>query len=238
MKASPWRRAIRWGSRLDLAAWLLLVLFLGVLAGGVFPRRLLRAGLLQVIFVSAVALLALATLACTFRCWRRAWRAVRNAPERPEGLPHTASLSAPDGAPVGKVRAVLNAHGLQVSASSDSSGTLLRGCRYRLAPLGTLLTHVGALLGVSGGGLSWLQRAAELSPFTGDPGYPLVILAGVLLLAGTTLSFYFPQVWLLVWMGPDGALTLGGRAGARAWDFEQEFADIVAEIRSALETQP
>jgi cytochrome c biogenesis protein ResB len=231
-------RAVRFLGRLDLAVWLLLALFLATLAGGLFPQRSLHAGLPLAVFAPTAALLALVTLACVSRRWRGMWRAAWRAPERPEGLPHAASLSAPSGAPVGKVSAILSAHGLRVTASDSGEGVLLRGSRHRLAPLGTLLTHVGVLLGVLGGALSWLYRAAEPSPFTGDPGYPVVILAGALVLAGTTLTFNFPQAWLLVRLEPDGTVTLGGRASAHAWDFEQEFAEIVTELRQTVEAQP
>jgi cytochrome c biogenesis protein ResB len=63
-----------------------------------------------------------------------------------------------------------------------------------------------------------------------DPGYPLVILAGFLLLLGLTVSLYFPRGWIQARIEPGGTLRLAGWAERRACDFGDEFAKLVKEV--------
>ena len=63
-----------------------------------------------------------------------------------------------------------------------------------------------------------------------DPGYGLVVAAGLLLLFGLTVSFNWPHCRVHVRVEPDGTLRLAGRAARRAWDFGREFAALAAEI--------
>jgi cytochrome c biogenesis protein ResB len=63
-----------------------------------------------------------------------------------------------------------------------------------------------------------------------DPGYPLVILAGFLLLLGLTVSLYFPRGWIQARVEPGGTLKLAGWAQRRACDFGREFTKLVQEM--------
>jgi cytochrome c biogenesis protein ResB len=67
-----------------------------------------------------------------------------------------------------------------------------------------------------------------------DPGYGAVVVAGLLLLFGLTVSFNFPHCWVHARVDPDGTLRLAGRADRRACDFEREFAALAEEIRLAV----
>jgi cytochrome c biogenesis protein ResB len=67
-----------------------------------------------------------------------------------------------------------------------------------------------------------------------DPGYVPVIVAGLLLLVGMTVSFNFPYCSIYARVEPEGSLRLAGRADRRACDFGREFASWVEEIRRAV----
>jgi cytochrome c biogenesis protein ResB len=62
-----------------------------------------------------------------------------------------------------------------------------------------------------------------------DPGYTLVIVAGLLLLLGLTVSLYLPRGWIQARVEP-GILHLAGWAERRACDFEREFTALVEEL--------
>lgn len=65
-----------------------------------------------------------------------------------------------------------------------------------------------------------------------DPGYTLVIVAGLLLLSGLTVSFNLPRCWIQGRFEPDGSLHLVGWAERRACDFGREFRALVEELGS------
>ncbi len=70
---------------------------------------------------------------------------------------------------------------------------------------------------------------------TRDPGYPLIVMGGFLLIVGMTLTFNFPYAWVQGCM-VEGALTItGGVRGAARWkagdDFGRTFAALVAAVR-------
>jgi cytochrome c biogenesis protein len=67
-----------------------------------------------------------------------------------------------------------------------------------------------------------------------DPGYGLVVAAGLLLLLGLTATFNFPHCCVRARIEPDGTLRLAGRADRRACDFGHEFAALVEEIRHTV----
>jgi cytochrome c biogenesis protein len=71
-----------------------------------------------------------------------------------------------------------------------------------------------------------------------DPGYGLVIVAGLLLLLGLTVSFHFPHCRVYARMEPEGTLRLAGRADRRAHDFGREFAALVQEIAGSTYYPP
>jgi hypothetical protein len=63
-----------------------------------------------------------------------------------------------------------------------------------------------------------------------DPGYGVVVTAGLLMLLGLMVSFNLPYRCIHVRIGPEGLLRLVGRADRRAWGFRREFAVLVREI--------
>jgi len=67
-----------------------------------------------------------------------------------------------------------------------------------------------------------------------DPGYGVVIAAGLLLLLGLAMIFHFPYCCVRARIGADGGLRLAGEAGRYASDFEREFATLVQEIERAM----
>jgi cytochrome c biogenesis protein ResB len=63
-----------------------------------------------------------------------------------------------------------------------------------------------------------------------DPGYPLVVAAGLLMFLGLTLGFNLPHCCVHVRIEPEGVLRLAGRADRRAWGFGRQFAALVREM--------
>ena len=64
-----------------------------------------------------------------------------------------------------------------------------------------------------------------------DPGYGPVVAAGLLLLLGLTVSFYFPHRWIVARVEPDGGLRLAGQAGRWGGNFGIEFTALLEELR-------
>ncbi|GAB4528367.1 MAG: hypothetical protein Kow0063_04510 [Anaerolineae bacterium] len=71
-----------------------------------------------------------------------------------------------------------------------------------------------------------------------DPGYGLVIAAGLLLLSGLTISFNFPRCWIQGRFESDGTLHLAGWAERRACDFGREFTTLAGELSRLKEIRP
>jgi cytochrome c biogenesis protein ResB len=63
-----------------------------------------------------------------------------------------------------------------------------------------------------------------------DPGYGLVIAAGLVLLLGLVVTFYFPTCSVYAQIAPGGTLRLAGQADRRAADFGRDFAELVGEM--------
>jgi cytochrome c biogenesis protein ResB len=63
-----------------------------------------------------------------------------------------------------------------------------------------------------------------------DPGYAVVIAAGLLMFLGLTVSFNCPQCCIYVRIEGEGRLRLAGRADRRAWSFDRGFTALVEEI--------
>jgi cytochrome c biogenesis protein ResB len=326
-RLAQWEAAVRarYGRLADLLA-----------ASGAF--RWFRSPILLV----PLALLATATLVCTLNRWSGVWRRAFYRPVRcPDAAfdraPHTARLNAPPaelpspasggaGGGVdlpGVVRGGLEQRGFRVRTTevvtTDGQVTYLRGDRNRLAPLATLVTHLGVLLLLLGTALSsrtgWREEVtigpggmaevghgsrlalrnegfaverypdgsvagyeAQVAVVEGreaararirvgepltygpvglhlqayseapggasisllavhDPGYGLVVAAGLLLLFGLTVSFNFPHCCVQARIEPDGALCLAGRADRRACDFRHEFTALVGDIRCTMEEE-
>ncbi len=135
------------------------------------------------VFLVPVALLALSTLVCTLNRWRGLWRRAFHQPVRCseialDGAPHTARLTVTPplvgGAGGGIVRESLEQRGFRVRTTevvttnhqtnhptnyptnhpTNHPTIHLRGDRYRLAPLATLVTHLAVLLLLLGAALS------------------------------------------------------------------------------------
>lgn len=112
------------------------------------------------VFLAPLALLAVATLACTLDRWRGLWRRAFHQPVRCSDValasaPHTASLSAPPEADWPHVVCQgLARRGFRVRCETADGVVHLRGDRHRLTPLATLVTHVALLLLLLGAALS------------------------------------------------------------------------------------
>jgi cytochrome c biogenesis protein ResB len=63
-----------------------------------------------------------------------------------------------------------------------------------------------------------------------DTGYHLVVIAGLLMFLGLTVSLSFPSSCIHVCIDPEGMLRLVGDADPRAWGFERQFTALVGEI--------
>lgn len=73
---------------------------------------------------------------------------------------------------------------------------------------------------------------------TRDPGYPLIVMGGFLLVVGMTLTFNFPYAWIQGCI-VEGALTItGGVRGVARWkagdDFGRTFAALVKAVRGVV----
>ena len=66
-----------------------------------------------------------------------------------------------------------------------------------------------------------------------DPGYGLVICAGLLLLIGLTVSLNFPFARIQARVSAEEIL-LTGQCGRQAWEFDREFAAVTGEIERQL----
>jgi cytochrome c biogenesis protein len=104
------------------------------------------------VFLVSLGLLALLTLVCTLRRWRGVWqrafhRPVRCSDEALASAPYTAELSAPPEVDLPRlVREGLARRGFRVRSETVGDVAHVRGDRNRLAPLGTLVTHLAVLL--------------------------------------------------------------------------------------------
>jgi len=116
------------------------------------------------VFLAPLALLAIATLACTLGRWREVWRRALHQPVRCsdaalDGAPYVARLSAPATVDLPRVvREVLERRGFRVRTTeivpTGSLPLYLRGDRNRLTPLATWVTHLAVLLRLLGAALS------------------------------------------------------------------------------------
>lgn len=71
-----------------------------------------------------------------------------------------------------------------------------------------------------------------------DPGGVVVLLGGLLFLAGVLLALYFPRSSVTVRItGPSATLFLTGWAEHRAYDFDRDFAELAADLRRDLELE-
>ncbi|MCD6289448.1 MAG: cytochrome c biogenesis protein ResB [Anaerolineae bacterium] len=64
-----------------------------------------------------------------------------------------------------------------------------------------------------------------------DPGYPLVIAGGILLLLGMTISFYLPHCRIYAQAQREGMLHIAAIPDRYVCDFGREFDDIVNELQ-------
>jgi cytochrome c biogenesis protein len=187
---------LRFVSRLDVAAVIMLIVLLLAALGSCFPQLspsvaadperlagwetivrarygaltdlLLASGAFRCfrspVFLVPLVLLVVAALVCTLDRWRSVWRRALHRPVRCSdvalgGAPHTAGLAAPPEVDLPAiVRESLEQRGFRVRATkvatTDRRLIYLRGDRNRLAPLATLVTHLGVLLLLLGVALS------------------------------------------------------------------------------------
>jgi cytochrome c biogenesis protein len=71
-----------------------------------------------------------------------------------------------------------------------------------------------------------------------DPGYRVVVVGGLLLLAGLVVALYFPRSSVHIRITRDGVLRLAGWADRRAYDFDREFAGLAAELAETGSWKP
>jgi len=117
------------------------------------------------VFLVSLALLAIATFACTLDRWRGIWRRAFYRPVRCsdaafDHAPHTAALlsAGPAVGVVEVVRRALRQRGFKVRTTEGITGdgrhVYLRGDRNRLTPLATIVTHLAVVLLLLGAALS------------------------------------------------------------------------------------
>jgi cytochrome c biogenesis protein len=66
-----------------------------------------------------------------------------------------------------------------------------------------------------------------------DSGRPVVVVAGVLLVIGVCLTFYFPHQQVWAWLSADGVTELAGRTAGDVVRFEQLFDKVIERGRVA-----
>ncbi len=71
-----------------------------------------------------------------------------------------------------------------------------------------------------------------------DPGYGLVIVAGLLILLGMTISFNFPHRRIHIKLEKDGPLHLAAQADRRDYNLDDEFSALVEELRRSIPIVP
>lgn len=71
-----------------------------------------------------------------------------------------------------------------------------------------------------------------------DPGYLLVIAAGVLLTAGVGTTFYLPHEQMWAWMADDGTMTLAGRTTGNQAGFARRLMRLAERTRQHVGTDP
>lgn len=69
-----------------------------------------------------------------------------------------------------------------------------------------------------------------------DPGYAVVVAAGLLLFLGLTVSFHFPHCCIWARIESQEVLRLAGHADRHVWAFERVFDALMAEIVEEIGT--
>jgi cytochrome c biogenesis protein len=272
-------------------------------------------------FLIFLFIFVLSTLVCTLDRWRVVWRRAFHydvicTEATYLSADHTFKLLAPLDFPTDTISDQLTRHGFRTRIEENDQAVHFRGDINRFSISGTLFTHVGILLLISGALLSamlgWrteitigpgtpssipytksielhyvdfvIQRYPDgtASDFEAlvqvkeagaetysasvklnqplivngmsilllgysqvgestlvsllvvrDQGYLLVILAGLLLLLGMAVTFYFPHSCIYVRATPEGVISLAGRADRRAYTFGRQFKDLVCDLEGA-----
>jgi hypothetical protein len=182
MKGDWSSRLWRFVRRLDLGAALILALLILVAIGSLLPQRPDAGARVWLelfdwyaspLFLLAVGMLGLATLACTLGRWRRVWR--RALPGHPQrGAPATDSSRWKADLPGGDaanwlplLEQELPPRGYRPHTRRSIEGVVVRADRNQLAHLGTLATHLALLallLGALWNGLSGWSETVQLKP--------------------------------------------------------------------------
>ncbi len=174
----------------------------------------------------AVLLLALGALLSTWRGWRTE---VTVGPDETGVIGHGSGLALrqegfaisryPDG----------SAAGYEARVSVIEDGAAVAGGTVRLnEPLSfrSVAVYLTGYAGSQGG-----YRVTFL--VVHDPGYGLVICAGLLLLIGLTVSLNFPLARIQARVSAEEIL-LTGQCGRQAWEFDREFAAVAGEAERQL----
>jgi len=184
-------------------------------------------------FLAIVLALLLSTLACTVERLGRLWREARRAPALclPEKA-YTAVDWQAEGLAPDQARRALRRFGARLQETAGPPHYFY-SANWRLAPLGTVLTHLGLFLLATAallhGQLAWRQ-ARLVGPLPGDPtmlleveevydpGAGPFVAGGLLFALGSALSLLFPARQLWARLGEDGRLQVrfGMEEGAGA----------------------
>jgi cytochrome c biogenesis protein ResB len=92
----------------------------------------------------------------------------------------------------------------------------------------------GETLLLSGASLQFLPDYYTVVQVVSDPGFPLVILAGLLGVAGLSISFFFhpSRVWLKLM---ESELLVAGPAERNKIAFEEHFTRLVSDLRNEIQ---
>jgi cytochrome c biogenesis protein ResB len=71
-----------------------------------------------------------------------------------------------------------------------------------------------------------------------DSGRPVVVAAGILLVVGVCLTFYYPHQQVWAWLAADGVIELAGRTTGDLVGFERHFDRIAGSARDVTDEPP
>jgi len=132
-------------------------------------------------FVASFVLLAVSSLVCTLNRWKAIWRRVFNPDVRCADAVFEAgarrdNFVLKEGGDIKTFQELLEARGLRVRSYMDGNVHHFRADRYRFSPLGSLVSHLGAILLLLGTVISsTFSWRAEVTIEPGqDAGLPMI----------------------------------------------------------------